>query len=756
MSHFTRVALVALSLGASQTAYAQSPADPAETETGQSGQLEEIIVTAQRRSEAAQDVPISLQSFSSEQLSRASVRSTEDLTSVVSGLLVQPSAARPAIFLRGVGTNSSNATPAVLTFVDGVYYPFGQPMDFANVSSVEVLKGPQGTLFGRNATGGVIQVTTKPPSETPGAKFEAGYSNYDTVDAFGYVTGGLAKGLALDASVRYSHQNEGYGTNVFNGDDVFFTNKFAARSRLRANLSDVTHLTLAGDYSEVQGTVGTTVTPAFGYGSVFAAGALRFRGPGQFYPGDYDVNAGPKTPGFRSKEWGVSGVFETEFSSITFRSITAYRNNREHIDIDFDGSPATAIILTINRTPRTAFTQELQLLSADSGPFQWVTGAFYYHYKARSNPFDLDIRVPAVPGVACGGASPAPIPCRRAAFAKDTDESIAAYGQATYEFLPGTKLTLGARYTIEKRSIEGSVLVNGIDDPNRAGSNSQKFNELTWRAALDHSFTEDVMAYASVSRGFNAGFFNQASTAGFRTETQNIPVKPEFLTAYEVGAKADLFDRRLRLNLSAFLYDYSGLQQQIYDGAAVVTINAAAAEIKGIDFEIVARPVPSLTLSWSGTYLDTKYKSYPAAPNYLVQANGSVTAGTAGPNGTIIDPGSMDAAGKRIVNAPEWSWTAAASHVLSTSIGSFTTSANLNYRGKTFVDPLNRFKLPTRYILGLSERWTHPDGHFFISAWAKNLLDKQYDYAINILTPVGLVSNPGPPRTYGATIGFDF
>lgn len=735
-------------------------ADPAASAT--SGQIEDIVVTAQRRSESAQDVPISLQSFSSDQLARSAVRSTEDLTAVVGGMIVQPSAARPMIFVRGVGTNSSNTTPAVLTFVDGVYFPFGQSMELANVSSVEVLKGPQGTLFGRNATGGVIQVTTKPPSETPGAKVEVGYGNYETVDATGYVTGGLTSGVAMDASLRYSNQGEGFGTNVFNGDDVFLTKKFAARTRLRAELSNATNLTLSGDYSQVRGNVGTNVSPAEGYDFLFVAGARRLRGPGEFYPGSIDVNA-TFTPGFVSREWGVNGTFETKFSDLTFRSITAYRENEEHIHIDFDGGPANSIDLKIDREPRTAFTQELQLLSGAGGPFQWVAGLFYYRSKSSTGAFDLNILAPVVPRAACALTSPGPatVPCRRQAYSKDKDESIAAYGQGTYEILPGTKLTLGARYTIEKREIDGYVKVNGVRDPNRDGQDSQKFKELTWRAAIDHEIAQNILAYASVSRGFNAGFFNQSSTNGFANRTQNPAVEPEFLTAYEVGFKTDLLDRRLRFNGSAFLYKYKGLQQQIYDQGAVVTINAGSAEIKGVDLEVVARPVRSLTLSLTGTYLDAEFTSYQQAPNYVLQGAGdpqpgAVTAGIILANGTVLVPPSLDAAGKTIVNTPEWSYTIGASHVLSTSMGEFTTSANLNYRGKTFADPQNRFKLPTRYLLNVTERWTAPDGHFFMSIWAKNLLNKRYDYAINILTPTGLVGNAAPPRTYGVTAGFDF
>lgn len=715
-------------------AHAQDTAQAPPVATDSAGRIEDIVVTAQRRSESAQSVPISLQSFSADSLQKTAVRNTEDLSSVVGGLIIQPTSARPAVFVRGVGTNSTSTTPAVLTFVDGVYQPFGRSTDLINIASVEVLKGPQGTLFGRNATGGVIQITTKPPSETLGARVEVGYGNYDTVDVSSYITGGLASGMAMDLSLNYSDQGDGYGKNVFNGEDVFLTSKFSARSRLRWEVSDASTLTLAGDYSEISGTVGTNVSPAVGYDYLFVDGAIRRRG--EYYPGDFDLNAGPITPFYKAKEWGASLTFETNFSGMTFRNITAYRRGEEHFRIDFDGSASNIINLRNDRGPQRAFTQELQLLSDGKGPLQWVTGVFYFKQTNKVSPFQIAVN---------------------AAFSKDSDESIAPYAQATYEFLPDTKLTLGGRYTLETRKINGFVLVNGVEVADRRGSLSQTFKEPTWRIALDHEFSDDILVYGSVSKGFNAGFYNQTNVAGFGNETQNPRVKPEFLTSYEIGAKTDLFDRRLRFNIAAFLYDYKDFQQQIYDQGAVKTINAGSAKMKGIDLEITARPIPSLTLSLSGTYLDTKYKSYPLAPNYLVRADGSITAGISNPGpGETFQPGNLDAAGKKIVNAPELSWTGSVSHVLSTSIGEFTTSANLNYRGKTFADPLNRFPLPTRYLLNATERWTSPDGRYFASLWIKNLLDKRYDYAINILTPRGLIGNTAPPRTYGFSLGFQF
>ncbi len=715
-------------------AYAQSDA-VAESESVESSRTsgnEVITVTAQRRDESAQDVPISLQAYSSESLKRFSVDSTDDLTGLISSFVALPSAARPSLFLRGVGTNSSNTTPAVQTFVDGIYYPFGQSTDFVNVASVEVLKGPQGTLFGRNATGGVIQVTTKPPSEVFGARFEVGYGNYDTFTTSGYITGGLSDGVAIDLALRYHDQNDGYGVNVFNGEDVFLTRRFTARSRIKFDFSDATSVTLGGDYSRLRGTAGTNVAPAAGYDELFVAGQLRHRG--DFYPGDFDVNSNLH-PFWISKEWGVNAKLESEFNDLTFRSISSYRRSGEDINIDFDGGPANAVNLGITRDPRTAFTQELQLLSASSGPLEWTVGAFYYWSNWHSDPFQLCV----------GGANLNTPGCGPVAIAEDFTDSIAAYAQGTYEFSPGTRLTLGGRYTHEKRRTDGYVTAGGNEIPGRRGSLSQTFNEPTWRVALDHRFSPEALVYASVSRGFNSGFYNQANFGGFANEMQNRPVLPEFLTVYEVGTKTDFLDRRLRVNLSGFLYKYNNLQQQIYDQGAVVTINAGSAEIKGIDFEVVARPVDSLTLSVTGAYLDAKYTRYPLAPNYVRQ-----------PNGSIIAVGNLDAAGRRIVNAPKWSWTATAVHVLPTSIGEFATSAALNYRGTAYIDPVNNFELPSRHVLNVSERWTSQDERYFVSLWVENLLDERYDYGINILTPAGLVGNTAPPRTYGLTLGFQY
>lgn len=723
-----------------QTASANPEAQPPADE--QSGQIGDIVVTAQRRSESAQSVPISLQSFSADTLQNAKITGTDDLSTIVGGVFVLPTSSRPALYIRGVGTNSANTTPAVLTFVDGVYMPMGNRMDFANVASMEVLKGPQGTLFGRNATGGVIQITTTPPGDTPTARLEMGYGNYETVEASGYVSGPLSPGLSYDLAAAYHNQNEGFGRNLATGSDIFKTRTFSARGRLRAELGGNTSVMLTGFYSEGSGNAGTTVAPAFGYGSINVQGVIRTRGSA-FFPGDYDVNLGPNDPYYKVRGGGVSLNIETELKGVTLRSITSYQTGREISVIDFDGGPNSITNIVIDRPKRKFFTQEVQAISTNDGPLEWVLGAFYYYGLNGLLPFTF-----ATPGNATV----------RQAFGTDKDRSFAPYAQLSYEVLPNTKLTLGGRYTFEERSIEGRAVVNGVTNPASVGKLSQTFKEPTWRVAIDHKLTPSALIYASVSRGFNAGFYNQQGLGGFANETQNPRVLPEFLTAYEVGTKLDLLGRRLRVNLSGFYYDYSGLQQQIYTATgASITINAAEARIKGIDFELVAKPISSLTLSLSGTYLDTQYLSYPSAPRYQVcNLSAPVVPVQCTSTGTIVATGAEDVKGNRITNAPEWSYTFAASHDLPTDIGTFTTSFNLNYRGRTFIDPGNRFALPTRYVANLTERWTSSDGHLFATVWVKNLFDEQYDLGVNVLAPVGLAGNPAPPRTYGATLGFNF
>src|SRR6266481_84720 len=233
--------------------------------------LAEIIVTAQRRAESSQNVPVAIQAFDEAALKSMGVTSTEDLPEMVPGMTLQASGASRPIFLRGVGNNNnSNVGSAVLVFIDGVYYPYQQGnLPYNNVASVEIDKGPQGTLFGRNATGGVIQITTKDPSYLSAANVDLGWGHFDTQSASLYAATGLTDKLAADISVYYLNQKDGWGHNLATGQEVYQNKNVDARSKWLFKATDGTEVRLALDYLTSYGSVGTTVDPAVGHGFLF-------------------------------------------------------------------------------------------------------------------------------------------------------------------------------------------------------------------------------------------------------------------------------------------------------------------------------------------------------------------------------------------------------------------------------------------------------------------------------------------------------
>ena len=719
--------LLAQSAAAQDATQPSAPAtatdQDAQSESTNAG-LADIVVTAQRRSESAQSVPIAVAAFSGDQLAKVGLASSADLVTVVPGLTINPTGARSPIFLRGVGNNGTSTSPSVLTFIDGVYQPFDSTgADYSNVQSIEVAKGPQGTLFGRNATGGVIQITTRDPMDWQGLDAQLGYANYNELSARVYGAAKFSDKVAADLAGFFLNQEDGWGKNIATGHDSYTARRWGLRGKLVFEADDTFKATLTGDYTYRRGQQGLGISPSTLNGRLFNA----VTGQEQTLPSVYDINS-EFDPLYRTRESGAALNLEKQLGSVKLLSITSYRHLIEDIDIDFDGTEFQAIRLT-REDRRRAFTQELQASGGDKG-FHWVAGLYYYYMHSGING-------PRFSGLFFPGGFDI--------SSRDTTKAYAAYAQGTVEVLPNTNLTLGARYTIEKRQITGQTSSSGFVIPGSAGTEKATFKKPNFRVALDHKLTPDILAYASWSRGFNAGFFNQISFGGF-TAAANPVVKPEEIDAYEVGLKSELFDRKLRVNIAGFLYDYSNLQQQIYSPfGGIISVNAAAARIKGIDLDIVARPIRQLTLSFSANYLDTKYRSYPLAPNYDYIAGGNFRA-----------VGALDARGKQLVGAPKFGLQGSATYTLDTSIGTFDTTANVNYQTKQYSDPQNEFPIPGRTLIGVTEQWKSPDEKTTVTLWVKNLTNKKYDLSFSLLENVGLIGNPGAPRTYGITLGRKF
>jgi len=703
----------------------------ADDTAGASAGLAEVTVTAQRRVEGSQSVPISVAAFGVEDLQTLRATSTDDLPLMVPGMTMQPTAASAPIFLRGVGNNNaSNVGSAVLIFIDGVYYPYQSGnLPFNNVASVEVDKGPQGTLFGRNATGGVIQITTRDPQFTPSGSIDVGYGNYDTTTVNAYATTGLTDKLAADVAVYYLNQKDGWGRNVATGGEVFTEKNVALRSKWLYRVNDDTSMRLTWDYLTSEGSVGTDVRPAVGRGFLFN----EISGETFTIPGKYDVNSNypPSAP---VRQMGASLRLDTRLGDLRAVSITSWRMMRSSFFIDYDGTPLDFFDVFIFNQ-RQAQTQEFQLLSPDDSKISWVGGLYFYNDVGKQDPFSFG-------GPAGSIVFRAPEGQAFDIFSHDRVTSYAAFGQATLPVAPDTNLTLGARYTDDQRYLNGYTVAGNIV-PGSAGSQSTEFRRPTYRLILDHKLAADAMLYASYNKGFNSGYFNQVATRGF-TEAANPAVKPEIIDAYEVGTKTEWLDHRLRLNASLFWYDYKNLQQQVYEGAALVTVNAAAARFKGIDLDVEARPIAALTLAAGLELLDAKFTTYHNAPIYSTGVNGAL----------LSSPG--DASGNYIPYAPRVGYNVRGSYDVPTSIGDFATTATLTYTGPWYADPGDYYQERAHTLVNVSETWTSVDGHFKASLWAKNLGQTHYDAGINMLAPIAPVGNPGAPRTYGITVGYKF
>jgi len=686
-----------------------------------SSQIGDIIVTAQKRSENLQDVPIAVSAVTSTQLARTGVNEIADIKLAVPTLNITNSAGALTSSLRGIGSNGFGAgiENPVAIYIDGVYYaaPAASLLTLNNVAQIEVLKGPQGTLFGRNATGGLIQITTRDPSSTLSGAFGLSYANYNQISGTGYLAGPLADTLFMDVAVSGMRQGDGWGTNLFNGTDVYKVNHdVAVRSKLIFEPSDATKFTLIGDYADHRDSM-TAYRVYRNTISGFTPAAGPF--PDIGYNTDTDTQ-----PVFDLSAGGASLRWDQKIGDLNFASITAYRKSRTLLDFDYDASAAA--VERVQQTQRDRqFSQELQLSSRSSGRFTWLVGGYYFNALSQIDPFRLTAN---------------DLGARVTIFNKQRTESLAGYAQATYEIADATHLTLGGRYTTEKRSVYGGtvsvfVIPLGITLPTTAAPDlSKRFNKFTYRISLDHRFSDSLLAYASYNRGFKSG--------GFNTSTPGSPAfAPEQLDAYEVGIKSDLFDRRVRLNLAGFYYDYQNVQIQQLNQGAITVINGAKARDYGIDADLTVQVSEALRLTTGIGWISPKFASFPNCPI------------SAPLGGTPSILGSCK--GNQLPLASKFTGNIVADYTVPIGTGTLVLNGNVYYNSGYYPESDNTIKQQKYALLGASVTYTTASG-FSIGAFGKNLTQQR---VINFETSIPNGTHTGfyqAPRTYGVTAGFKF
>lgn len=758
--------ITALMGGISIAALAVAGPAIAQTDSGgATGGVSDIIVTAQKRTENAQNVAVAITALSSEDIAASGVTSTEDLRAAVPSLNVTTAVGGFGLpRIRGIGATGQGAgiENPVAVYVDGVYYgsAIGALQSLFDVEQVAVLKGPQGTLFGRNATGGLIQITTRKPTHDYTASARFGYGNYDTVNAAAYVSGGITNTVAFSLSGQYENRDKGFGKNLFTGNDVRTDRNYSVRGKLLWEPADGTAVTLSGDLFGRN-----SVDPAF---STFGRNSL-----GQNVPqliaslgGDSqrDIYA-DFDPVLRARQKGVGLTIDQELGGINLRSITAYRRTKLRTFFDPDGTVQPRLRIDNNNYDKQ-FTQEIDLISDNDGPFNWVVGGFYMKSSAGQEPGRTT-------GLTTFGGN---------GYSDDyTDislESFAGFADGTYELGENTKITAGVRYTYDKRGIDGRRITfngaTGVTTTTEFADEERTFKKVSWRLSVDHRLSREMMVYASYNRGFRSGTFVPQIATPFSV------LEPEVVDAYEIGTKTDLFDRKLRLNVAGYYYDQSAVQViQVIAGVQNVYNARKGAKIYGIDADLTLQVTDNLRLFGGANWTHARYNEFtdaiisipypvaagftPTSYTYVDSKTGATVANTTC-LGTFGAPTAQlggnclirgDASGNKLQNTPDVTFSVGGSLDVPTSIGKFTLAGNYYYNDGFVGTVDERVKQASYNTVDMSLTWKDLSDAFYVRLWGKNLTDAFYRTQIGASNS-GDNGTPGTPRTYGLTLGFDF
>lgn len=700
------VSTAAFALVAGLSVSAASAQEAAET-----AQVEEIIVTAQRREQRLQDVPIAVTAITSKQMEEQGITSTHDLAQAVTGMTITESGGYVQPFIRGVGSTVTNLGEqgSAATYIDGVYMPTvnGQLYELANVQSVEVLKGPQGTLFGRNANTGAIIITTRQPQFNPEGRFQLGYGNYNAVSAQGFITGPISDQFAVSLAGNYDSHDPWF-TNSFAGGKIGESERWTLRGAALFNASENLSITISGDLMRTDDASPILVQPISGYQGYLPGGLLP-SGPYDFI-GNGDV-------GYLAEQEGLSARIKWDLGAVSLTSTTAHRwFYTESINYDSDTTPA--LLSQIGNTERgTNFTQELQLNSNGDGPFTWVLGGFYLRQEAEYDP----LRVQSATATTL-------------ITAQQVTEALAAFADATYT-LGDFEITGGLRYSYEKKNYDGQI--NGNPVVNNA---HKSWDSVTPRVVLAYHPSRDFMAYASFSQGFKSGTFN---ANGLST----VAVDPETVDAYEIGVKTRL-GALATLNVSAFRYDIKDLQVQALNPATnlILVANAAEVETKGFDVEFALRPSQGLDVRLSASYLDAEFSKFPNAQIFIPVLGGD------GRNQSVI----RDVTGNKNVRSPEFTFNAAVSYRHELGNGaSIVPSANAYYSTSFFWDVGNRLEEKEHLVINANLTYNFPGDRISVTAWARNLTDEVRFRNVSAAVQADRRA-ADEPRVYGVRLGYQF
>ena len=764
---------------------------PSATEAAseRTGGLPDVTVTARRRAEDAQSVPASLSVVGGELIDRSYTVNPQGLTVLLPSL--NYSSANPrntALTIRGLGSSvvavsqsNDGLEPGVGFYVDQVYHarPATAAFDFVDIEQVEELRGPQGTLFGKNTTAGALNITTRAPSFTPEGFAEVSVGGLNFVQARAYASGPLSETVAFRVS-GVSTRRDGFIRNVRTGRDENVAGTQAARVQLLLKPDDRLQLRLIGDVTNFEARCCTQVPLRVGTSRRAAArqypALARMFG---YQPASFDYRDrvtdidGPLD--VTTNEGGLSAIGDLDLGAATLTSVTAWRwwNWDAENDRDYTGLPIQLSQHIPSRQDQ--YSQELRLASNGPGAFTWVAGLYGFFQKIRGNP--ISIYGPAgawwligqtVPTSATN-ATPVAVPAGlldgygQAGRTDFRTRSYAGFGEANLRLVDGLTATAGLRYTHETKSGYYSTFTYGgpaTTVPALVNARLGVLRPQTYRAAdrdgslsgrgnLAWAISDAVLAYGSYARGFKSGGINMS---GLPLDDRNQPalatavVRPERNTTWEAGVKTRAFDRRLVLNANVYHTRVTDFQATVVDSSQTVALrgylsNVPRVTVKGVEADAVALVLPGLSLRAGLAYADGRYSRYPAGPCPLeVQ-----TAATA----------ACDLSGRRLASLPRWAVTGGVDYAVPVGRGEVTLHLDTASRSGVDGDPsLSRFtRIPAFNLTNANIGYRFASG-LELLVFARNLLDA--DYLQNVTIQAGnsglILGTPSEPRIVGATL----
>ncbi|NIB43889.1 TonB-dependent receptor [Pseudomaricurvus alkylphenolicus] len=722
-------------------------------------QLEEVVVTAQHRAENVQDVPIAVSAIGGEELAKADIFDAGSIAARVPGLSYaefSPGQGLPS--MRGISSADDGAglDNSVSLFLDGVYIGRAAAINFDmfDLERLEVLRGPQGTLFGRNAIGGAISVVTSKPTDEFTAKLGATVGNEGILRYQGLVSGGLTDNLAGKISVTH-REHDGYVKNLLLNKDQQDEDQTSFRGQLRWEL-DGSEWLLSADYMEDdrEDMGRTPVVDRAPLTAIMAANGGG--GPRETTaPGD----------GFSKREAsGISLQGDIDFDSGVFTTITSFRNAETDWEMASIGAPLGVIGIPFDEViddiveDIDTFSQEFRWTSTLDGNFNYTVGLYFLQEETkRKEQFKT-----TAPSIAAGPTpfvvttlSDGSIIGNEISITENETTSYAIYGQGTWELNEYWSITLGARYTVDEKDYRATSVNCGLDLTGTEFENfpgcegvggslaiineaftvtpSDEWGDFSPKLAVEYHPNDSTMIFASASKGFKSGGF--AGSQGVKAAASQ-SVDPEIAWNYELGFKSDLLDNSLRLNMTAFYTDYEDLQIVRFGRVnptdpfgTFLTTNIGEAVIQGVELEFTWNLSENFQISGNHAYLDTE------ADDFVI-------------NG-------QDLSGTDLRQAPENSSSLLLNYNLDTDVGGFDFRLEYTHTDRQITDYLDqRTSIDEVELFSARIGWVSVDEKWDVSVWGKNLKDDDYISHTYTVGP-GIIGTWGAPRTVGLTVNYN-